>query len=281
MYKSVVTRLDAIGLTQQLSFEAKQRRRSFEVDKAETEVSRASKNQKSAVGASIFEISNQLSNKRPIRERRIACVLSLQGFLSLMKEHMQSWTLQGFFSLVGRFAESVPHLKNRSPHSRHHKTRYEGWYGDKPDLAHIRTLGCKCYAKKTGQLEKLNVAKASLCSLLGYRGSHMVYLLLREDGAVVRSSNVMLMNSTAILRSATPLSPSRQPKDPLTLGLHTLLKGYSRRNVRLSLSRLSPGNKLTSHLKYSHCLDVRQPLLPCGLRPGEKSTSDPMVPSMT
>jgi hypothetical protein len=59
--------------------------------------------------------------------------------------------------------ESVVYLQNLSPHSRHDKTPYEGWWGDKPDLRHIRTISCVCYAKATGQRRKLVEDKTVPC----------------------------------------------------------------------------------------------------------------------
>jgi hypothetical protein len=86
--------------------------------------------------------------------------------------------------------ESVVYLRNLSPHSRHDKTPYEGWWGDKPDLRHIRTIGCVCYAKATGQRRKLVEDKTVPCRLLGFKGSS-IYQLLRDDGTIILSSNVV------------------------------------------------------------------------------------------
>ncbi|KAH7119207.1 hypothetical protein EDB81DRAFT_605809, partial [Dactylonectria macrodidyma] len=39
--------------------------------------------------------------------------------------------------------QSVIYLRNRSPSSAIGKTPYEAWYGQPPDLVHLRTLGAK------------------------------------------------------------------------------------------------------------------------------------------
>ncbi|KAG6109787.1 hypothetical protein E4U14_003105 [Claviceps sp. LM454 group G7] len=112
-----------------------------------------------------------------------------------------------------------------------------------------------------------------------------------------------LTSNTAILRSATPLSPPRQPKDLSRLFPHTQRKECSRR--RPSLPRLSQRGKLTphprsslcihdrqslllhsicpweTHLRFHHRLYVRQSLPLYSLRPADKSTLNQMIPSMT
>lgn len=49
----------------------------------------------------------------------------------------------GFWSEAVRMAA---YLKNRCPHKAIGTTPYEAWYGKKPDLAHLRIFGSRCYA---------------------------------------------------------------------------------------------------------------------------------------
>jgi hypothetical protein len=49
------------------------------------------------------------------------------------------------------------YLHNRLVHSATNKTPYEGWYGHKPDVTHLRTFGSRVCMKRTGSRRcKLN-----------------------------------------------------------------------------------------------------------------------------
>ena len=109
-------------------------------------------------------------------------------------------------------AEAVVYLRNRSPHSRHDKTPYESWWGDKPDLSHIRSLGCICYAKATGYRQKMVDNKAVECRLLGYRGSH-IYVLLKMNGSIILSSNVVFNEKFC---NSADCEPADNPKQPVS-----------------------------------------------------------------
>jgi hypothetical protein len=45
------------------------------------------------------------------------------------------------------------YLYNRLVHSVTHKTPYEGWYGQKPDIAHLKTFGSRVCVKRTGSCQ--------------------------------------------------------------------------------------------------------------------------------
>jgi len=123
-------------------------------------------------------------------------------------------------------AEAVGYLRLFSPHNRLDMTPYQAWYGDKPDLSHIRTLGCSCIAYKTGHRKKLQESKGVPCRLLGYQGSK-TYKLLKDNGEVVLSSNVVFQEKRSCLREfqnqnnshlppplpASPLDVRREQKD--------------------------------------------------------------------
>ena len=69
---------------------------------------------------------------------------------------------------------TVNYLRNLSPSSVIGKTLYEAWYGEKPDLSHIRIIGYTAYAKKIeSKRRKLADKKASPCKLLGYDGNRI------------------------------------------------------------------------------------------------------------
>ncbi len=81
--------------------------------------------------------------------------------------------------------KTVNYLCNLSPCSVTCKTPYEEWYGDKPNLSHLRIIGCTAMAKKkkVGR-RKLIDTKAICCKVLGYDG-HTIYRILTSDGQII------------------------------------------------------------------------------------------------
>jgi transposase InsO family protein len=85
--------------------------------------------------------------------------------------------------------QSVMYLRNRSPSSVIGKTPYEAWFGQSPDLAHLRTLGAKGFVglKRSGHRKLDPVSEP--CRMLGYQGSTN-YIVLTDSGVTV-SNNVL------------------------------------------------------------------------------------------
>jgi len=80
-------------------------------------------------------------------------------------------------------ALSIIYLRNRSPSSVIGKTPYEAWYGQQPDLAHLRTLGAKGFVqlKRSGHLKLDPVSEH--CHMLGYQGSSN-YIVLQSGPSI-------------------------------------------------------------------------------------------------
>ena len=87
--------------------------------------------------------------------------------------------------------KTVAYLRNRSPSSVIKKTPYEAWFGVKPNLSNIRKLGSTAYRLiPADPRRKLVDSKTETCQLLGYDGDR-IYVLLRPNGSITRSSNVV------------------------------------------------------------------------------------------
>lgn len=90
---------------------------------------------------------------------------------------------------------------NYQVYSRTKITRYEGWYGEKPDLGYLRVIGSKAYyllspASRLGKLE-LPIERGIL---LGYKGTSS-YVILNAKGRVFETNNVVFdEGATALLR---------------------------------------------------------------------------------
>ena len=64
------------------------------------------------------------------------------------------WTLLYGSGLSAKFWSAAllhtVYLHNRLVHSATHMTPYEGWYGRKPDVTHLKTFGSRVCVKHTG-----------------------------------------------------------------------------------------------------------------------------------
>ncbi|KAK2936504.1 GAG-pre-integrase domain [Fusarium oxysporum f. sp. vasinfectum] len=70
------------------------------------------------------------------------------------------------------------------------ENRSHTWYGDVPDLSHLRVLGSRGWALLPSSKRKKMQSKSIPCQLLGYQGSTN-YILLDERGRVFVSNNVV------------------------------------------------------------------------------------------
>ena len=88
---------------------------------------------------------------------------------------------------------TVVYIKNRSPTSAiKGATPHEAWYGKKPNISHLRIIGCTAYAhiaKGTG-LKKLD-DRSIKCKLLGYEGRNQYRLWNPVTRKLIRSRDVI------------------------------------------------------------------------------------------
>ena len=96
--------------------------------------------------------------------------------------------------------QSVMYLRNRSPSSVIGKTPYEGWFGQSPDLAHLRTLGAKGFVglKRSGHRKLDPVSEP--CRMLGYQGSTN-YIVLTDSGVNVSNNVIFDEHQTCLHRT--------------------------------------------------------------------------------
>lgn len=69
------------------------------------------------------------------------------------------------------------YLKNWSPHKAVGKTPYEAWYGEKPDLSHIRIFGSRCYGHVPKALRTKWESHTAKGILMGYYDSEGLYAM--------------------------------------------------------------------------------------------------------
>jgi transposase InsO family protein len=85
------------------------------------------------------------------------------------------------------FVRTANYLRNLQALSREGITAFQAHQGEKPDVSHLRIIGCNAYALNH-EARKLD-PRAIKCRLLGYEGNH-IYRLLSPNGKVIRHSSV-------------------------------------------------------------------------------------------
>jgi len=93
--------------------------------------------------------------------------------------------------LWGECTLTSAYVKNRTPtHGLKHKTPFEAWYGKKPDLSHMRELGCRAWVLK--QMDNPKIYSRSIeCVLISYSPNSKAYRCYhRATGRVLTSRDV-------------------------------------------------------------------------------------------
>ena len=99
-------------------------------------------------------------------------------------------------SLWTESVKAAAYLKNRTPtRTLKEKTPYEMWYGMKPDLYHLRELGCGAWVHIPGDNPKI-YNRSVECILVGYSETSKAYRCLeRATGKIHISQNVVFAES--------------------------------------------------------------------------------------
>ena len=96
------------------------------------------------------------------------------------------------WSLWPELIQAAVYIRNRCPIDKRDKTPYELVTGSKPDLAHIRAVGTQGYALKRKPQNGFNKTdtRATLGTLVGFKGDHQFYMLMHNDNRVYKVSSV-------------------------------------------------------------------------------------------
>ena len=79
------------------------------------------------------------------------------------------------------------YLHNRLVHSATNKTPYEGWYGHKPDITHLKTFGSRVCVKRTGS-RRCKLDRHDFTGIfLGYTATDQNIIYLDLDFGIVKS----------------------------------------------------------------------------------------------
>jgi hypothetical protein len=95
----------------------------------------------------------------------------------------------------GELYSTINYLRNLSPVSSKKVTPIEGFYGVKPNVAHLRVIGCLAYVLTPAQFRKKLDPKSQPAVFLGYEPNTKGYRLLlrsgKNSGKIVISRNVV------------------------------------------------------------------------------------------
>ena len=91
------------------------------------------------------------------------------------------------------------YLRNRSPTTAvQGKTPFEAWTEEKPDVGHLKTFGCLCYAHVAKDERQKFDSKARKCIMLGYGTEIKAYRLYNIEWDRVFFSRDVVINEAKI-----------------------------------------------------------------------------------
>ena len=96
----------------------------------------------------------------------------------------------------GECALTSVYIKNRTPtHTLLKRTPYEAWYNQKPDVSHMREIGCKAWVLNHPSGPKISV-RSTECVLVGYSPNSKAYRCYnRKSGHVTTTWEVTFIES--------------------------------------------------------------------------------------
>ncbi|SLM33334.1 Ribonuclease H-like domain [Lasallia pustulata] len=109
--------------------------------------------------------------------------------------------------------KAIVYIRRRCASAMLGMTLYEKCYGTKPDLAHLRIIGAYGYILKlSSKRRKLIDTKSKQCILLGYSGGSL-YVVLKEDGKIIRTNNIIFNEQKNMLETHELSSQPPVPVD--------------------------------------------------------------------
>ena len=113
------------------------------------------------------------------------------------------------YSLWGEAIECAAYLHNRLPTAKRDRTPLELFTGERPDISHLRTWGCKGWAKLLVGREGKFHALAVPCRMVGYSLNSKAYRLYLPDRQQVIDHRDVLFDEKA------PLKTGAKPEEPV------------------------------------------------------------------
>lgn len=127
--------------------------------------------------------------------------------------------------LWGEALNNAVYLTNRSPSQSTDKTPYEEWYGNKPDLSHLRVFGCAAYALDPHAKSKGKMAPRShKTNLVGYEAKNQYRLYDPDKDTIIRLRDVIFNEAAGANKAPEETGEGEQEdedvdNDPLPVSL--------------------------------------------------------------
>ena len=98
------------------------------------------------------------------------------------------------------------YLHNRLVHSATNTTPYEGWYGRKPDVTHLKTFGSRVCVKRTGS-RRCKLDRHDFTGIfLGYTATDQNIIYLDLESGIVKSCHHAVFDEAWYLQPTRPLA---------------------------------------------------------------------------
>ncbi len=107
------------------------------------------------------------------------------------------------------FVETAGYIAQRRPTTyQRHKTPYEAWYNEKPDLSHLREIGCQAFVLIQNKHNPKIFDRSLECQLIGYSADSKAYICYHKPSTrVITSYHIKFIESHQTIPK--PLQPGR------------------------------------------------------------------------
>ena len=93
-------------------------------------------------------------------------------------------------TLWAEAATTASYLRNRAPAAGRCSTPWEAFFGNKPDVSHLRVFGARVYALQPKELRRKLDSHAISGVMVGYEPNVKGYRILTDDGKVIVAGDV-------------------------------------------------------------------------------------------
>ena len=93
-------------------------------------------------------------------------------------------------TLWAEAATTASYLRNRAPAAGRSCTPWEAFFGNKPDVSHLRVFGARAYALQPKELRRKLDSHAISGVMVGYEPNVKGYRILTDDGKVIVAGDV-------------------------------------------------------------------------------------------
>ena len=120
-------------------------------------------------------------------------------------------------TLWAEAATTASYLRNRAPAAGRSCTPWEAFFGNKPDVSHLRVFGARAYALQPKELRRKLVSHAISGVMVGYEPNVKGYRILTDDGKVIVAGDVAFDETKGGAQRPGPASVSPKGERVVTI----------------------------------------------------------------